>query len=189
MLTVEPVSGFWLAPVAFNLICTGLTLAKVIQMRRLSTMPIVATFIREGIFYFLAVSAVNVLNVRVPLRFCCTFLYNSPFLQAAFMFQSNANIQNINALLALILTQVLCCRMVLNLRKPASHHDTNTFSGHHANPQHPGARSGNSRVAIPLNTLTSGAHYDFSNQVKVQVDVERERDGEESESRQEKGAV
>ena len=57
------VSGFWLAPVAFNLICTGLTLVKVIQMRRLSSMPLIATFVREGIFYFVAVSAVNVLNV------------------------------------------------------------------------------------------------------------------------------
>ncbi|KZV63171.1 hypothetical protein PENSPDRAFT_657506 [Peniophora sp. CONT] len=153
------VSGFWLAPVAFNLICTGLTLMKVIQMRRLSTMPIIATFVREGIFYFLAVSAVNVLN-------------------AAFMFQSNANIQNINALLALILTQVLCCRMVLNLRKPASQMETNTFSGRSGQAQHQprSTAHGNSRVAIPLNTLTSATHYDFSNQVKVQVDVERDQE-------------
>jgi hypothetical protein len=38
---------------------------------------LLALFIREGIFYFLSVAAVNVLN-------------------AIFMFQSNANIQNIN---------------------------------------------------------------------------------------------
>ena len=107
------------------------------------------------------------------------------------MFQSNANIQNINSFLALILTQVLCCRMVLNLRKPASQLETNTFSGRSAThpATHPRSAShGNSRVAIPLNTLTSATHYDFSNQVKVQVDVERDHE----ESRPEKwngGAV
>lgn len=76
------------------------------------------------------------------------------------MFQSNANIQNINALLALILTQVLCCRMVLNLRKPASQMETNTFSGRSGQGAHQprSTAHGNSRVAIPLNALTSATH-------------------------------
>ena len=111
------------------------------------------------------------------------------------MFQRNANIQNIKALLALILTQVLCCRMVLNLRKPASQLETNTFSGRSANnvAAHQQARSGThhgqSRVAIPLNTLTSATHYDFSNQVKVQVDVERDQEESQPEKWDGRGAV
>ncbi|KZV62813.1 hypothetical protein PENSPDRAFT_590832 [Peniophora sp. CONT] len=91
------VSGFWLAPVAMDLICTAMTLYKVIAFKRITSMPLIRTFVREGVFYFLAVAAVNVLN-------------------AAFMFQKNASIQYINCFLALILSQVLCCRLVLNLR-------------------------------------------------------------------------
>ncbi|CDO75216.1 hypothetical protein BN946_scf184808.g2 [Trametes cinnabarina] len=93
------VSGYWLAPVAFDLFCTFLTLWKVTTLQTWKS-RLVKIFVGEGLFYFLLVSAVNVLN-------------------AIFMFQSNANIQNINSFLALILTQVLCCRLVLNLRAQA----------------------------------------------------------------------
>ncbi|KAI0759299.1 hypothetical protein BD413DRAFT_666451 [Trametes elegans] len=90
------VSGFWLAPVAFDLICTFLTLWKAATLQTRSS-QLVKLFVSEGLFYFILVAAVNVLN-------------------AIFMFQSNVNIQNINSFLALILSQVLCCRLVLNLR-------------------------------------------------------------------------
>ncbi|KAE9395171.1 hypothetical protein BT96DRAFT_885839 [Gymnopus androsaceus JB14] len=90
------VMGFWLCPVVFDLICTGLTGMKAIQLKRLGVKSnIVKTFVREGLLYFVAIAVINVIN-------------------AAFMFQSDANIQNINSFLALILTQVLCCRLILN---------------------------------------------------------------------------
>ncbi|KAI0775143.1 hypothetical protein BD413DRAFT_533485 [Trametes elegans] len=95
------VSGYWLAPVAFDLICTFMTLWKVTTLQTRGS-RLVKLFVREGIFYFLMVAGVNVLN-------------------AIFMFQQDANLQNINCFLALILSQVLCCRLVLNLRTQGRH--------------------------------------------------------------------
>ncbi|KAF5324611.1 hypothetical protein D9611_004569 [Ephemerocybe angulata] len=149
------VSGYWLAPVAFDLICTFLTLWKAMKLQRLvKSSRVVKIFIREGLGYFLCVCAVNVLN-------------------AAFMFQSNPNLQNINSFLALILSQVLCCRLVLNLKgaqepaKNLSSSDQQSFTPH--------ARSG---VSIPLRKYRDPAATDFSQNeiydgVKVQVDIER----------------
>ncbi|KXN90551.1 hypothetical protein AN958_04223 [Leucoagaricus sp. SymC.cos] len=105
------VSGFWLAPVVFDLICTTLTVGKALMLRGVGVRSdIVSIFVHEGIFYFIAVSAVNTLN-------------------AAFMIQSsNPSLQNINSYLALILSQVLCCRLVLNLRNPTDHSTNHTGS-------------------------------------------------------------
>jgi hypothetical protein len=36
-------------------------------MRRLSQTPLIKTFLQEGLFYFLAVSSINVLNVSCDL--------------------------------------------------------------------------------------------------------------------------
>ncbi|KAI0317024.1 hypothetical protein OF83DRAFT_1059363, partial [Amylostereum chailletii] len=156
------VSGYWLAPVAFDLICTAMTIGKVVQMRRLSTHPLLKVFVREGLFYFVAVAAVNLLN-------------------AAFMFQSNVNIQNINSFLALILSQVLCCRLVLNLRTPSSSLESSGQRSATRN-QMPGTAvtTAKSTHNIPLNNLSRLDHasdsdpydkYDFSG-VKVQAEVE-----------------
>jgi hypothetical protein len=81
------VSGFWLAPVVFDLICTVMTVFQVslfflfvdgilinmfqqaLQLRVQRTgiqSNIVTIFVREGIFYFIAVATVNVLNVSHP---------------------------------------------------------------------------------------------------------------------------
>ncbi|EIM83983.1 uncharacterized protein STEHIDRAFT_159587 [Stereum hirsutum FP-91666 SS1] len=156
------VMGFWLAPVLFDLICTGLTLFKAIKTNSLVRSPLLVVFIREGLFYFLAVSAVNVLN-------------------AAFMFQSNANIQNINSFLALILGQVLCCRLVLNLRAPSDALESNTFSGPRP-PTMNRSRNPTQGVSssIPLGNLTSGGTQDedLYGGVKVHVDVETDSRGD-----------
>lgn len=94
---------------------------------------------------------------------------------------SNANIQNINSFLALILGQVLCCRLVLNLRGPADALDSNTFSG----PRPPNMnRSRNPTQgvssSIPLGNLTSGGTQDddLYGGVKVHVDVETDSRGD-----------
>ncbi|OSD02223.1 hypothetical protein PYCCODRAFT_1435538 [Trametes coccinea BRFM310] len=170
------VSGYWLAPVAFDLFCTFLTLYKVATLQTWGS-RLVKVFVSEGLFYFIMVAAVNVLN-------------------AIFMFQSNVNIQNINSFLALIITQVLCCRLVLNLRAQAhsSTHGTDlpTTKGPtipaFARPVDTTAMTANT-VNIPLERFegsggasegerawdeTSWAEHGG---VKVRVDVEREVDG------------
>lgn len=113
-------SGFWLAPVAFDLICTvmiilqvapfftsvGGILSTIIQQalrlrvgRSEIRSNIVNIFVREGIFYFIAVSSVNLLNVSHPLRF--HLRAHSYTYKAAFMIQSSQpNLQNINSMLS-----------------------------------------------------------------------------------------
>ncbi|TEB35925.1 hypothetical protein FA13DRAFT_1762161 [Coprinellus micaceus] len=145
------VSGFWLAPVAFDLICTFLTAWKAWSLQAsVMSSRIVSVFIREGLFYFVAVAAVNVLN-------------------AAFMFQKNPNLQNINCFLALVLSQVLCCRLVLNLKgtqeRSTSFSSTEQHSGFVPHPR--------SNVSIPLRnyhpTDTTFTQNDIYDGVKVQV--------------------
>ncbi|KAL0580417.1 hypothetical protein V5O48_001570 [Marasmius crinis-equi] len=59
------VSGFWLAPVAFDLICTFLTLYKAVRLQTVGVKnPIVAIFVREGLGYFLVLCCRLVLNLR-----------------------------------------------------------------------------------------------------------------------------
>ncbi|ESK92892.1 hypothetical protein Moror_9048 [Moniliophthora roreri MCA 2997] len=157
------VSGFWLAPLCFDLICTFLTVYKAFQLKTvgvLATHPIMKIFLREGISYFFAVASVNILN-------------------AAFMFQSNANIQNINSCLALVLSQVLCCRLVLNLRATREGNGTSNTNLSSNSMPHPslGPTTAQSGINIPLNRLRNvpyNMNDDVYGGVKVQVDVEHQ---------------
>ncbi|KAF9064993.1 hypothetical protein BDP27DRAFT_1366802 [Rhodocollybia butyracea] len=157
------VTGFWLCPVVFDLICTGLTAIKAFRLHNLGMKSgIVKTFVTEGLFYFLAITVINVIN-------------------AAFMFQSNANIQNINCYLALVIAQVLCCRLVLNLRAPDYAVTTSVNSGSHPIAHPPQFRRNNSmgtgRFSIPLNTFdqsTGEVYNEEYNGVKIHVEVDRE---------------
>lgn len=154
------VSGFWLAPVAFDLICTFLTAAKALTMHRdVTRSPIVQIFVREGVFYFLAVAGVNVLN-------------------AAFMFQKNPNLQNINCFLALVLSQVLCCRLVLNLKgaRDGLVHNSGAQTSQQSYTAGPASR--NAGHSIALNKYAPNRTFndqpDIYDGVKVQIDVEHE---------------
>lgn len=155
------VSGFWMAPVLFDLICTIMTLYKAFTLKSIGVKSqLVRVFLQEGLLYFLAVAFINILN-------------------AIFMFQPNANIQNINCFLALVLSQVLCCRLVLNLRS-SDNQDTTKYStpsgtAHAFSP--PASRPTQSGINIPLNRFGPYSDHDGTySGVKVQVDVER--DGE-----------
>ncbi|EIW62193.1 uncharacterized protein TRAVEDRAFT_27535 [Trametes versicolor FP-101664 SS1] len=165
------VSGFWLAPVAFDLFCTFLTLWKLTTMHARGS-HLVKIFVTEGLIYFIAVAAVNILN-------------------AIFMFQSNVNIQNINSFLALILSQVLCCRLVLNLRARGRAGAVHTSEGPIGTSNtkgtmpvfaHPGGtrgpvETGSDTVNIPLerfNRPYDELSYEHEQGVKVHVSVERD---------------
>lgn len=162
------VMGFWLAPVAFDLICTFLTLWKALSMKDvMKSSRILKVFIREGLGYFLAVAAVNLLN-------------------AAFMFQKNPSLQNINCFLALVLSQVLCCRLVLNLMASKERRAGGSFASSdlafldRRNPHSTGATSitlGRYPGRAP-NTIASAEStrndVKIEGGVKVQIDVERQ---------------
>ncbi|KAK7049319.1 hypothetical protein VNI00_005920 [Paramarasmius palmivorus] len=156
------VSGFWLAPLCYDLICTFLTVYKAFRLKSIGVSaqhPIMKIFLREGIGYFIAVASVNILN-------------------AAFMFQSNANIQNINSYLALVLSQVLCCRLVLNLRASGEGTGSSNANFSSNSAPHPSlAPAAQSGINIPLNRLRNGPYNvneDVYSGVKVQVDVEHQ---------------
>ncbi|THV07924.1 hypothetical protein K435DRAFT_833229 [Dendrothele bispora CBS 962.96] len=148
------VTGFWLAPVAFDLICTFLTVYKALAMERNQGVKshIVKVFLREGLLYFLA----------------------------AFMFQKNQNIQNINAFLALVLSQVLCCRMVLSLRNRSEPSSISTGSVGHsfATPgttnRHGNATGTRSGFSIPLSRFENDYGAETFGGVQVKVDVEHD---------------
>ncbi|KAJ8078145.1 hypothetical protein PM082_000351 [Marasmius tenuissimus] len=162
------VMGFWLCPVVFDLICTALTVGKALQLKHMGVKSdILKIFLREGLLYFVAVAAINILN-------------------AAFMFQSEINIQNINSFLALILSQILCCRLVLNLRKEGQQgyttsdsHGGNSYTGGPVPPRRvPGGHGGaTSNFSIPLNTFqgTPGDNGSEELYTGIKVDVERLR--------------
>ncbi|KAL0576531.1 hypothetical protein V5O48_005451 [Marasmius crinis-equi] len=153
------VMGFWLCPVIFDLICTILTIGKALQLKHMGVKSnVLRIFLREGLLYFVAVAAINILN-------------------AAFMFQSDVNLQNINCFLALILSQVLCCRIVLNLRGDGTkNHSTtdshpHTFTGGGAPPRRAAAATSN--FSIPLNTFqgtTADNADDYYTGIKVDVE-------------------
>ncbi|EEB96006.1 hypothetical protein MPER_04933 [Moniliophthora perniciosa FA553] len=159
------VSGFWMAPVLFDLICTIMTLYKVkfaFTLRLVGVKSqLVRVFLREGLLYFLAVAFINILN-------------------AVFMFQPNANLQNINCFLALVLSQVLCCRLVLNLRASDNEKTTDYSIPSEANQgfsAQPSRQTQSGGINIPLNRFKNGPYGDdIYNGVKVQVDVERDGD-------------
>ncbi|KAF7778825.1 hypothetical protein Agabi119p4_3170 [Agaricus bisporus var. burnettii] len=161
-------SGFWLAPVAFDLICTVMIILQALRLRVGRTeiqSNIVNIFVREGIFYFIAVSSVNLLN-------------------AAFMIQSSQpNLQNINSYLALILSQVLCCRLVLGLRGQCHDGPTSTtYTASESQPVFTSSRTANFNIPLRKygpSVINTHGHDDdrggiLLNGVKVQIDVERE---------------
>ncbi|KAL0070626.1 hypothetical protein AAF712_002469 [Marasmius tenuissimus] len=157
------VSGFWLAPVAFDLVCTFLTFYKALQLQTIGVKnPIVKTFIREGLGYFLAVAFVNVLN-------------------AAFMFQRYEPLIVFLlkglCFLALVLSQVLCCRLVLNLRASRNNGTTaanfsSNSASHHAFQSAPPLRgTQNGTINIPLNRLANQEPYGNEDVYGVKVQV------------------
>ncbi|KAI0775140.1 hypothetical protein BD413DRAFT_471858 [Trametes elegans] len=161
------VSGIYLAPVIFDCICTALSLWQVTTLHTRGS-RLVRVFVREGLFYFLLVSTGNLLNV-------------------IFMFQSNVNIQAINCFLNLVLSQVLCCRLVLNLRRQALSGDVHTSEQHVpslgtiGNAPRPVTDTVNT-VNIPLDRFGKGRQWSDAgseeNGVKVHVTVERDVDHE-----------
>ncbi|KAI0820702.1 hypothetical protein BC628DRAFT_1395934 [Trametes gibbosa] len=130
--------------------------------------PLVKIFVTEGLFYFILIASFNVLNT-------------------IFMFQSNMSIQNINSILALIILQVLCCRLVLTL------HWRSRTGGASADPvqvsantkgtmpvfAHPGATWGPvdtrfETVNIPLEHFNRPDDESYDHGMKFHVSVERE---------------
>ncbi|EIN05351.1 hypothetical protein PUNSTDRAFT_127828 [Punctularia strigosozonata HHB-11173 SS5] len=97
--------AFYAAPMAFDFIVTALTLYRAffyinIKQTRSS---LITTFIRDGVFYYVAISALNLINV-------------------IFFVQANKLIESINAPMSIQISMVLSCRLILSLRATRDRH-------------------------------------------------------------------
>ncbi|KAJ6574545.1 hypothetical protein B0H19DRAFT_1254235 [Mycena capillaripes] len=90
--------AFFASPMAFDMIMTALTLYKVMDHnRRGGSSSLMKCIVRDGLFYFFAITSLNLLNV-------------------IFFIQGNELIQAVNAPMSIQISSVLCCRLILNLR-------------------------------------------------------------------------
>ncbi|EIN05421.1 hypothetical protein PUNSTDRAFT_54835 [Punctularia strigosozonata HHB-11173 SS5] len=97
--------AFYAAPMAFDFTVTALTLYRAffhVSLKHTSS-SLIKTFIRDGVFYFLAISTLNLINV-------------------IFFVQRNKSIQSLNAPMSIQLSTVLSCRLILNLRATRDRH-------------------------------------------------------------------
>ncbi|KAJ7839253.1 hypothetical protein B0H14DRAFT_1075508 [Mycena olivaceomarginata] len=90
--------AFYASPMGFDIVMTTLTVYKVIDHNRHGeSSSLMNRMVRDGIFYFVAITSLNLLNV-------------------IFFIQPNTLIQAINAPMSIQISSVLCCRLILNLR-------------------------------------------------------------------------
>ncbi|KAJ7354461.1 hypothetical protein DFH08DRAFT_854918 [Mycena albidolilacea] len=90
--------AFYASPMVFDIIMTTLTVYKVMDHNRHGgSSSLLNRMVRDGIFYFVAITSLNLLNV-------------------IFFIQPNTLIQAINAPMSIQISSVLCCRLILNLR-------------------------------------------------------------------------
>ncbi|KAJ7057713.1 hypothetical protein C8F01DRAFT_1256337 [Mycena amicta] len=90
--------AFYASPMTCDMIMTGLTLYRLIdQNKRGGSSSLMNRMVRDGLFYFCAITSLNLLNVL-------------------FFIQSDKLIQAINAPMSIQISSVLCCRLILSLR-------------------------------------------------------------------------
>ncbi|KAH9950928.1 hypothetical protein B0H21DRAFT_408752 [Amylocystis lapponica] len=96
--------GFFIAPLGYDTMVTVMTVTKAIAIRRRSGGPssrLIQTFLREGIFYYMLISVANLVN-------------------GIFYLQPHAVMSAICIPLSVMLSPVLACRLVLDLRERGS---------------------------------------------------------------------
>lgn len=98
-------SGYFLSPFLFDLIATTvfLVFAARIKLPYANINGAVKVFIREGIVYFIAISAVNLGNTIMVL-------------------QPNVILSGLLATMSLLMPNLLACRLVINLRSMSEDH-------------------------------------------------------------------
>ncbi|KIP10082.1 hypothetical protein PHLGIDRAFT_272630 [Phlebiopsis gigantea 11061_1 CR5-6] len=141
--------GFFIAPLLYDTIITAMTVVKAVLIRRrsgASSSRLIQTFLREGVFYYILISIANLIN-------------------GIFYLQPRQSISAICIPLSVMLSPVLACRLILDLRERGSEtvaQSTGTMAftagptaSQKSSPGSPfsgfgfgGLRSSNSRVAM-----------------------------------------
>ncbi|KAG9036394.1 hypothetical protein FRB95_008935 [Tulasnella sp. JGI-2019a] len=93
---------FFLLPLIFDSALTGLTVYRMFQLRRQTAghaaSPLMKTFVREGLYYFVVIAAANLVN-------------------AIFYFQPKQTMSALNIPLSVYFPDILACRLILDLRE------------------------------------------------------------------------
>ncbi|VDC03215.1 unnamed protein product [Peniophora sp. CBMAI 1063] len=112
--------GFFVAPLCFDTIITVATLWKAVAMRRANgpSSHIIQVFLKNGIFYFLLISGANLLN-------------------GIFYFQPHAEMSAIMIPLSIILSPLLACRLILDIRQRAAGGSNNAYTSSEKGPALP----------------------------------------------------
>ncbi|KAG8946300.1 hypothetical protein FRC04_011930 [Tulasnella sp. 424] len=107
---------FFVFPLLYDTLVTGLTLWRALQLRRQSGgqgSPLLKTFVSEGLWYFVLISAANLCN-------------------AIFYWQPKQVMSALLIPLSVMFPDVLACRMILSLRergmRHASGHNTSAYN-------------------------------------------------------------
>ncbi|KAG8999489.1 hypothetical protein FRB95_014276 [Tulasnella sp. JGI-2019a] len=110
---------FFILPLVFDTMITGFTIVRAIRYRHQvaggTGSPLINMIVREGLFYFVLISGANLVN-------------------GIFYWQPNASMSALNIPLSIMLTDVLACRLILDLRErgkagSSSSHPVNSNGG------------------------------------------------------------
>ncbi|KAI0800834.1 hypothetical protein C8Q74DRAFT_447854 [Fomes fomentarius] len=96
--------GFFIAPLLYDTMVTIMTIGKAITIRRRNGGPssrLIQTFLREGVFYYILISIANLVN-------------------GIFYLQPRQEISAICIPLSVMLSPVLACRLIIDLRERGS---------------------------------------------------------------------
>ncbi|KAI0278171.1 hypothetical protein BGY98DRAFT_975692 [Russula aff. rugulosa BPL654] len=137
--------GFFIAPLGFDTIVTFMTVFKAFYVRRRNGGPssrLIQTFLREGVFYYLLISIANLVN-------------------GIFYLQPRQAISAINIPLSVMLSPVLACRLILDLRQRGSetvtHSDGHAFNSNGSRGLHFGVLFNQQRSAAGSGTSGGGS--------------------------------
>ncbi|KAF8506799.1 hypothetical protein F5888DRAFT_1645398 [Russula emetica] len=137
--------GFFIAPLGFDTIVTFMTVFKAFYVRRRNGGPssrLIQTFLREGVFYYLLISIANLVN-------------------GIFYLQPRQAISAINIPLSVMLSPVLACRLILDLRQRGSetvtHSDGHVFNSNGSRGLHFGVLFNQQRSAAGSGTSGGGS--------------------------------
>ncbi|KZV62244.1 hypothetical protein PENSPDRAFT_618164 [Peniophora sp. CONT] len=110
--------GFFVAPLIFDSIITAMTLGKAFVMRQRNgpSSHIVQTFLKEGLFYFVLISCANLLN-------------------GIFYFQRRTEMSAIMIPLSIMLSPLLACRLILDIRERARNGSVYRSGGQSSGPR------------------------------------------------------
>ncbi|KAJ7077720.1 hypothetical protein C8R43DRAFT_910496 [Mycena crocata] len=90
--------AFFTAPMALDTTMTAMTVYRLmIESRNGGTSSLMTRMVRDNLFYFVAITSLNLLNV-------------------IFFLQANEWLKAINGRMSLQITSVLCCRLILSIR-------------------------------------------------------------------------